>query len=95
MEAIINEGKERIEKNIPPALTDTAKGTDEDQLGDFIIWKQIIDYSCKNKKNIIFVTSEKKSDWWVKEKGRRLGLPYVLLEEFSMKTHSQKFICIM
>jgi len=50
MEAIINEGKERIEKNIPPALTDTAKGTDEDQLGDFIIWKQIIDYSCKNKK---------------------------------------------
>lgn len=90
MTAIIIEGKERIDKNIPPALTDTAKGTDEDQLGDFIIWKQIIDYSCKNKKNIIFVTSEKKSDWWVKEKGRRLGLPYALLEEFSIKTNSQK-----
>ena len=90
MEKTINEGKERIQKNIPPALTDTAKDSDEDQLGDFIIWKQIIDYSCKNKKNIIFVTSEKKSDWWVKERGRRLGLPYILLEEFSMKTNSQK-----
>lgn len=90
LEKIIIEGKERITNNIPPALTDTAKATDEDKLGDFIIWKQIIDYSSKNKKNIIFITSEKKSDWWVKEKGRRLGLPYILLEEFSTKTNSQK-----
>jgi len=90
LEKTIEEGKERVANNIPPALTDSSKGTEEDQLGDFIIWKQIIDYSCKNKKNIIFVTSEKKSDWWVKEKGRRLGLPYILLEEFSTKTHSQK-----
>ncbi|MDC4604870.1 PIN domain-containing protein [Acinetobacter baumannii] len=90
LEEIIKEGKERIANNIPPALTDSSKGTEEDQLGDFIIWKQIIDYSRKNKKNIIFVTSEKKSDWWIKEKGRRLGLPYILLEEFSIQTNSQK-----
>lgn len=90
LEEIIKEGKKRIANNIPPALTDSSKGTEEDQLGDFIIWKQIIDYSRKNKKNIIFVTSEKKSDWWIKEKGRRLGLPYILLEEFSIKTNSQK-----
>uniref|UniRef100_UPI003F7F9C84 PIN domain-containing protein n=1 Tax=Xanthomonas sp. 0924 TaxID=2835534 RepID=UPI003F7F9C84 len=42
----------------------------EKRYGDYLLWTQIIDYVSRSKfKNVIFVTSDEKEDWWVKVSG--------------------------
>ncbi len=50
----------------PPGFEDGNK-KDEGKYGDFILWKQVLGFATTNPKPIIFVTGDKKSDWWVKK----------------------------
>lgn len=93
LENIKKEGKERYEKNVPPGFRDSKKekdGVDNNAYGDLIVWKQILDYALKNKKDIIFVTHDQKEDWWQKVKGKTIGPHVDLKKEFKEKT-SMKF----
>ncbi|MFM6134336.1 MAG: PIN-like domain-containing protein [Sphaerospermopsis kisseleviana] len=58
--------------------------------GDFLIWKQIIEYSKSQNKPVIFITDDKKEDWWLEQSGRTIGPRPELIEEFYKDT-SQKF----
>jgi len=89
LKEIFKEGKERYEKKTPPGYEDGKKG--DNAYGDFIIWKQIIDYAEKNKTDIIFVTQDRKEDWWLKVHGRYVGARYELRKEFIEKT-STRFV---
>lgn len=71
---ITKEGKHRYEFDIPPGYGDSRgknrkKGTQI--FGDLIIWKQILNYSIKAKKPIIFITNDitKDDDWCYQYKG--------------------------
>lgn len=77
LNSIYEEGKERYENQIPPGFYDSVKEKRsrpefysdglryERKYGDLIIWKQIIDRAKDNDiKNVIFVTDDKKPDWW-------------------------------
>ena len=86
MGEIIKEGKERYDKLIPPGFEDMKKD-DDSMYNDLIIWYQIIDYSCTNKKNVIFITNDSKEDWWWKAKGKTIMPHYSLREEFYKKTN--------
>ena len=59
------EGSQRYLCSIPPGFKDAyKKGTQ--RYGDLIIWKQIIDFAVKSKKNIVFITNDiSKEDWGV------------------------------
>ena len=62
------EGEERYKNKIPPGYMDSSKDGLGDQYrkyGDFLVWKQIIEYSKSQKKPIIFITDDKKEDWWL------------------------------
>lgn len=83
------EYEERILKQIPPGISDDGKDNGN-RSGDYIIWKQMINISKENEKNMIFVTSEKKPDWWEKDEKILLGPKKYLSEEFFKKTN--KFI---
>jgi PIN domain-containing protein len=61
---IYSEGEIRLKYKIPPGYKDSDKGDSVKELGDFIIWKQILDKSKKEKKNILFVSEDNKEDWW-------------------------------
>ena len=75
VETINAEGKKRYESKHPPGVTDSKKdglkfmdrGVVYDGMyGDLYIWKQILEYlpTQTDKKHLIFVTDERKKDWW-------------------------------
>lgn len=73
---ILIEGKQRQKEKIPPGYNDSNSFQ-----GDFIIWKQVLKKTVEVKKNIIFVTNEKKDDWVWKEGNRIFGARVELIDE--------------
>ena len=74
------EAEERKSKKIPPGYLDEDKDG-ERPYGDFFLWHQIIQHSKNKEMPIIFVTSERKEDWWEKVSGRTVGPRLELLRE--------------
>ena len=89
LEMIRKEGGERYNKQIPPGYKDYKKGEENNAFGDLIIWKEILQYSADNKKDIIYVTGDQKEDWWNRTNGRTLGPRVELRKEFVEKTNRQ------
>ncbi|CAK8719653.1 hypothetical protein KKHLCK_08830 [Candidatus Electrothrix laxa] len=64
----------------------------EEKYGDLIVWKQIIDYAHeKSLKNIIFITSDSKPDWWRKVKNKTIGPRPELLDEIYREAGVERF----
>src|SRR5690606_14823447 len=61
------------------------------EYGDFFIWKEILDYSKINSKNIVLVTNDQKDDWWEICKGKTIGPRTELRREFAEVTDNKKF----
>lgn len=88
--AIRKEGEERYAKKIPPGFEDAKKGADAgDKFGDLIIWKEMIEKAKADKRPIIFITDDVKSDWWHIHQGKKLGPHPHLVEEFLAATGQQ------
>lgn len=82
---IFEEGKNRYAEKTPPGYMDMddKKGKGERNIyGDLIIWKQLIEYTKKEKKPIIFVTDDRKEDWWTIEGGKTIRAREELIKEF-------------
>lgn len=91
LEAIYKEGEERYNLKIPPGYADIKdkKGKGPRHLyGDVIIWKMVIDHAKENKVDVVFVTEEKKEDWFEKKREPRKDL----LKEFFDKSEGQKIL---
>ena len=85
LQKIYSEGKERYEQSIPPGYKDEAskrKKGDHHVYGDLIIWKEIIAFANKEKKPIVFITDDRKEDWWTIENGKTLRPREELVKEF-------------
>ena len=65
LKEIFREGKERYDMEIPPGFMDKTKSIENRKYGDLIIWKELIKKSTKEKKDIIFITDDRKKDWWL------------------------------
>jgi hypothetical protein len=77
---IIKEGERRYSRKIPPGWKDETKG-DARQFGDLIIWRQMIDRAREVKIPIIFVSDDRKEDWWWSLEGKTIGpLPDLIQE---------------
>ena len=90
---IAKEGEERYNQDIPPGYKDSKKDNTGDtyrKYGDLIIWKQIIEHARLQNKSIIFITDDKKEDWWLEQSGRTIAPRPELIEEFYIQT-KQKF----
>lgn len=89
---IFKDGEERYKQKIPPGYRDDSKGTEQTissqrrRFGDYIIWREMLDYANKNSSDIIFVTADGKEDWWAEQSGRKLGPRAELIAEFCAKT---------
>lgn len=80
-EEILKEGEHRFKNKIPPGYKDSEKSND-DQYGDYIVWKETLDYAKTNSKSIIFVSSDRKDDWYLKSNGLCYGPQPALIKEF-------------
>jgi hypothetical protein len=82
-------GETRYAKKIPPGFEDEKEKDDIKKFGDFILWKQILDYAKDKSTQIILITGERKQDWWVKKDGQ-IQSPHLLLrKEFFLETQKQ------
>ncbi len=85
LKKIYDEGKERYLEKTPPGFMDLenkkSKG-DRHIYGDLIIWKELINYSKSEKKQLIFVTDDRKEDWWTIENGKTVRPREELIKEF-------------
>jgi hypothetical protein len=77
---LTKEAEKRIENKIPPGYMDENK-EDIRPYGDYFLWRQILEKSKLDSKSIIFVTSERKEDWWEKISGKTVGPRPELLRE--------------
>lgn len=60
------EAEKRFKLRIPPGFKDIKKDIPY-RYGDYILWRQILDFAKSKNKPVIFVTQDDKSDWWVKD----------------------------
>lgn len=91
IEKIYAEGEKRYKCQVPPGYMDRSKPVEE-RYGDLIIWKEIIDKSKKDSKNIIFVTNDTKKDWFIEFEGKIYGPNPHLITEFKLLTGNNIYI---
>jgi hypothetical protein len=85
LKKIYIEGKDRYDEQIPPGFKDyenKKKKDDRHIYGDLIIWKELMNFSKKEKKPLIFVTDDRKEDWWTIENGKTIRPREELIKEF-------------
>ncbi len=88
-ENIYKEGEERYSKKIPPGFADFKKKQNCEKkslYGDFIIWKELIRKASDSSKTLIFVTDDRKEDWWNIRNGETIGPREELIKEFHDET---------
>jgi hypothetical protein len=91
--AIHKEGNDRYAKKIPPGFEDAKKAAEGgDKFGDLVIWMEMIEKANAEKRPIIFVTDDGKSDWWHIHRGKKIGPHPSLIEEFLSKTGQEVHI---
>ena len=84
LKIIEKEGEQRYKRSIPPGYKDNAK--DINKYGDLIIWKELLSFSKEKSVDVIFVTEDKKEDWWFIDHGKTIGPRVELRKEFSKET---------
>lgn len=88
-EEIKKDLERRQEYEIPPGYEDASKP--DSGVGDLLIWYSILDVGKKYKKSVIFVSGDKKADWWHKKGSDALYPRYELVDEFRRYSEGQSF----
>ena len=60
------EARRRKEAKVPPGFKDSRPG-------DYLIWRQTLDEAGRSGRPVVFVTDDRKEDWWWDEQGETLG----------------------
>ena len=84
--AICAEGVTRYEEETPPGYRDR-NNKNENEYGDLIIWKEILRHGKETTRPVIFVTDDRKDDWWWKSHGETRGPRVELVDEFWESAH--------
>ncbi|MEG3897699.1 PIN domain-containing protein [Microcoleus sp. SVA1_B6] len=84
---LYKEADDRYKREKPPGFMDAKEKEDERKYGDFILWKQILEFAKKESQPIIFVTGEKKEDWWLKKNNKIISPHIELRREFNEYVH--------
>lgn len=88
LEIIFEEGRSRYEAKIPPGFMDSRKD-EPDRFGDLVIWKEILRKAAEIGNGVIFVTDDKKDDWWRIVRGQTIGPRTELIDEFFEATEKR------
>lgn len=100
--SIYTEGVARYEDKIPPGYKDKSKSELDEyiysgcsykkEFGDLIIWKQIINMAKNpNVKSVVFITDEKKEDWWYQIRKKMIGPLQALQTEIYREANIEHF----
>lgn len=90
--SIYKEGESRYQKSMPPGYEDAKKPKDARKYGDLIIWKQLMEVAREVGSSIVFVTDDRKEDWWQRTNGETIGPRPELRQEFKKATGQDLYI---
>lgn len=82
---IYKDGETRYLNEIPPGYKDLANKQKKGPryiYGDLIIWKELINYAKTKKQPLVFITDDRKEDWWTIQKGKTIRPREELIKEF-------------
>ncbi|UJB30168.1 PIN-like domain-containing protein [Chromobacterium sp. Beijing] len=102
LDALVVDGQDRFDKQIPPGFSDVKNKSESvfrdrgltyfRKYGDLIVWKQLMSHADEEKiKNVIFITGDKKPDWWWLDESRTLGPLPELVQEITLKSSVERF----
>ena len=75
--------------SIPPGYKDGGK--EDNGIGDFLIWRTILEAGKTREKSLLFVSGEEKPDWFHKSEGQTLYPRYELVDEYRRNSKGQSF----
>jgi predicted nucleic acid-binding protein len=77
------EGKRRLEEQVPPGYKDKSKASrgDDSEVGDYLVWFQVISEAKNRRKDVLLVTGDAKEDWWRIRNRITMGPRNELVEE--------------
>lgn len=70
----------RYAHDLPPGYKD--KGKADRGVGDYLIWSTILEIGKSRSVDTIFVSADRKSDWWIQSEGSPLYPRFELIEEY-------------
>lgn len=91
LDKVYNEGAKRFSLSIPPGYMYEPTSDSRIKYHELIIWKQMLKYAQDEDKNILFVTSKVKEDWFYIRKGKIVSPRHELINEFLQKTQQRFF----
>ncbi|MFF0729925.1 PIN-like domain-containing protein [Streptomyces sp. NPDC004134] len=65
LSAAILEAEKRAEKQVPPGYEDFKEKPVEKAAGDYLMWSQILEEAERRRSDVLLVTGDVKSDWWI------------------------------
>lgn len=65
---------------IPPGYKDSSK--EDNSEGDLAIWHTLLEIGRTHKQHLVFVSEDRKSDWWTKSNGGPLIPKFELIHEY-------------
>lgn len=84
-------GRERFAKRLPPGYEDGGKDEPE-RYGDLALWLEMLDRAKGESRGVIFVTEERKADWWWKRGNEMLAPRPELIEEMRREAEQRFWI---
>lgn len=81
---IYSEAEQRFGVKQPPGYGDAKKPIPE-RYGDVIVWLQLIEHAKAERKPLIFVTDDRKEDWWLKRDNKIVSPRPQLANEMQSK----------
>ncbi|MDU8417489.1 PIN domain-containing protein [Pseudomonas syringae] len=105
LDTIIEKGEERFADKIPPGFADADKDKNPNdatfifdhikykrKFGDLILWKQLLSHVRESQiKTVLFITADRKDDWWWKEQGKTIGPHPELIREIQREGGAELF----
>ncbi len=105
LDEVIKDGEERYVNKIPPGYEDSGKERNPNEaffhfdgmkyprkFGDLILWKQLIEHAKSDDiKHVMFITGDRKEDWWWKEQGKTIGPRSELIREIVLNSNIDTF----
>lgn len=93
LQEIYKEGEERYARSQPPGFKDINKQIPE-RYGDLVIWKEILKHQkgVEEPRGTLFVTNDRKEDWWLRKNDRLLGPRPELVREYMTEVGGDFFM---
>ncbi len=105
LDGLSENGQERYDNKIPPGFADADKDknpaeatfyhdslTYRRKFGDLVLWRQLIRHAKDaGKKVVLLVTSDRKEDWWWRERGKTIGPRPELAREMKREAEVELF----